>query len=175
MKKVATLTKTYRRLADHPVGGLLVEDLAASREHGLVTARVGIAPDGNPIVYARDEAVAKRIGEAMQNQTAVHVRPIPPLDMEDFRLLSRQAEKALGVRALPKKADAEGPDGMSHAYGAAVEAALVDTCGIEPSDARAMVERHATTIANAYRQGQLPPEATARGLAVLRQAEDGVT
>ncbi len=173
-----TLAKAYRRLHDHPVGGLLVEDLAASREHGLVTARVGIAADGNPIVYARDEAVAKRIGEAMQNQTAVHVRAIPPLDVAEFKMLSRQAEKALGVRALPEKAGAQRPEGIPlDAYRDAVMAALVGVCGVALCDARTLVERHADAIEKAYRE-RIHPEDAARMVASgglgLTRAHEGI-
>ena len=170
------LAKAYRRLADHPVGGLLVEDLAASREHGLVTARVGIAPDGNPIVYARDEAVAKRIGEAMQNQTAVHVRPIPPLDVREFKLLSRQAERALGAPALTAgdasvapSTDGEPTEGVSlDDYRSAVEAALVGACGVATrQDAHALTERFAVGVEKGHREGATP-ESVAH--AIVRRA-----
>jgi hypothetical protein len=148
----ATLAKAYRRLADHPVGGLLVEDLAASREHGLVTARVGIAPDGNPIVYARDEAVAKRIGEAMQNQTAVHVRPMPPLDVREFKLLSRQAESALG--AAPPADDP--PAIPLNEYCRAVECALVGAFHVEHTQATALVQQYAYGVEEYQRTGKAP-------------------
>jgi hypothetical protein len=155
------LAKAYRRLGDHPVGGLLVEDLAASREHGLVTARVGIAPDGNPIVYARDEAVAKRIGEAMQNQTAVHVRPIPPLDVREFKLLSRQADRALGPGPTVER---EQPSGISlDDYRGAVECALVGAFSVERTQAVALVERHASGVEKGHREG-VHPEAVARAI-----------
>lgn len=166
MKKSATLAKAYRRLADHPVGGLLVEDLAASREHGLITARVAIAPDGNPIIYARDEAVAKRIGEAVQNQTAVHVRPIPPLDVQEFRVLSRQAEKALGVSgsatidvpAQPAGSDPP-PRVTLDLYCGGVVSALVALFHVEPTEARALVQRYARGVEQWHHDGKHPESA----------------
>lgn len=95
----AQLARMYRNVHEHPLGGLLVEDLAASREHGVMSARISIAADGQPIIYARDEAVARQIGEAVQHSTAVHVRTIPPLDVAEFRILAEQAQETL--TALP--------------------------------------------------------------------------
>lgn len=89
------LAKLYGQVQEHPLGGLLVEDLAASREHGVITGRVGIAPDGNPIIYARDRVVAEQIGKAVQHSTAVHVRPIPAMDVEQFKMLASQSMAAL--------------------------------------------------------------------------------
>jgi hypothetical protein len=91
------LAAFYERTRSHPLGRILVEDLAASREHGTVTARVGIGPDGCPIVYGQDEAVVKRIGEAMLAPERVSLRPIPELTTQQFQLLGAQAAGALSA------------------------------------------------------------------------------
>ena len=95
------LARLYKQVSDNPIGGLLVEDLAASSRHGQATARVGIAPDGNPIIYSRDEATLKRVSEALQAGTAVHALRVRPLDVADFRVLTRDAAAALASTEPP--------------------------------------------------------------------------
>jgi hypothetical protein len=89
------MTRLARTLRDTPLGNMFTEDLAAAREHGTATVRVGVAPDGNPVVYARDEATGRAIGEAIQKRTAVHALAIPPITVEQYDVLARGAAEKL--------------------------------------------------------------------------------
>lgn len=90
MTKRSTAVRAYQSLQGHPLGDLVVEDLAASREHGRITGRVGIAADGQPVIYARSESTAKQLGEAVRRASTVHVRSIPELTMAQFEVLASQ-------------------------------------------------------------------------------------
>ena len=99
----AAMRRFYQEAQDDPVGRLLLEDLAASREHGGESVRVGIAPDGAAVVYAADEDVGKRVGESLRNTGHVRVRQIPKLTMEQFELLAAQSQLASEDDKEPQK------------------------------------------------------------------------
>lgn len=95
IKSPAALEKAQRALRDHPFADVLVEDLAAARDHARETCRVGIAADGNPILYGRDRQVLEHIGGAIAKSTQVHARPIPDLTFEEWQVVAAQAEARL--------------------------------------------------------------------------------
>lgn len=90
-----------------PLGTLLLEDAAASKQHGRMTARIGVLDDGNPIIYSTDPLTRDAIVHAIQQRTHVNVMNIPEVSEADFEKLMHD-----GVGALPPRNDdaSEGDD-----------------------------------------------------------------
>lgn len=89
------LARVAAQLRDHPLGAVVTEDLAAAREHGRVTARIGITADGNPIIYSRDKVVMEKVATAVRRATHVHARHIPDLTVEQWEAIADQADAKL--------------------------------------------------------------------------------
>jgi hypothetical protein len=84
-----------RALHGSPLGNLLLEDAAASKQHGRTSARVGVGPDGNPIVYSTDVATREAVVRAIQERAHVNFMDIPEVSEHDFRKLLRDGTHAL--------------------------------------------------------------------------------
>jgi hypothetical protein len=95
------LDEQYRRVQEHPIGGLLLDDLAAASQFGSKTARVGVAPDGNPCVIGHNEAAVMAVAKAIQNQKTVHHAVIAPLNPVDFKAMLHGAAKNLSSELPP--------------------------------------------------------------------------
>jgi hypothetical protein len=87
-------------LRGSPLGNLLLEDAAASKQHGRTTARVGVGPDGNPIVYSTDVATREAVVQAIQQRAHVNFMDIPEVSEHDFRKLLRDGTRALDGRSV---------------------------------------------------------------------------
>jgi hypothetical protein len=91
----AELARAAKSLADHPLGDVVLEDLASARDHGRETCRVGVAADGNPIIYSRSRSTLERVGGALRRGTRIHARHIPDLDVEQWEAIAAQAESKM--------------------------------------------------------------------------------
>ena len=83
-----------------PLGNLLLEDAAASKQHGRTTARIGVGGDGNPVVYTTNPATREAVVRAIQERTHVNYMDIPEVSEKDFRKLLRMERPRLRKRAL---------------------------------------------------------------------------
>jgi hypothetical protein len=95
------LGEQFERVQKHPIGGLLLDDLAATSQFGSKTARVGIAADGNPCVVGHNKAAVMALATSIQNHTAVHTAVVPPLNELDFKVMLRGAAKAMSNELPP--------------------------------------------------------------------------
>jgi hypothetical protein len=96
----------FKRVQNHPIGSLLLDDLAATSQFGSKTARVGIAADGNPCVIGHNKASVMALARSIQEQTVVHTAVVPLLDDVDFKAMLHGAAKSLSSE-LPQGARVE--------------------------------------------------------------------
>ena len=96
----------YKELLHDPVAGMMIEDLAASYENGRKSARIGVGPDGQPVIYTRDTVLGNEIATAINTATNIRVRGIAEIDYADFQIMKQGATARLRagdepVAALP--------------------------------------------------------------------------
>jgi len=93
--KLGAADDRAKALRSSPFGNLIVEDAAASREHGRATARVGVDAAGNPVVYSTRTATREAIVESIKNRTNVSYSDIPEVTAIQFEKLMSEGGRAL--------------------------------------------------------------------------------
>ncbi len=93
-----------RELRGSPLGNLLLEDAAASKMAGRVTARVGVGADGNPVVFSTDESTREAIVRSIQDRSRVDYYDIPEVSEQDFRKLLNEGVRQLSQGEPPRSA-----------------------------------------------------------------------
>jgi hypothetical protein len=84
-----------KALRGSPFGNLLSEDATAAREHGRMTARVGVDPAGNPVVYSTDVHTREAVVSAIERRTNVGYCDVPEVTAVQFDKLLREGGRAL--------------------------------------------------------------------------------
>jgi hypothetical protein len=67
-------------------GEMLIEDLVAINECGHDTGRIGVAENGDAVVYVANEHIADKLEPALQNAQHIRTRVVPKVTRERLEL-----------------------------------------------------------------------------------------